>query len=143
MKNGKILELLKMKGIKPSIQRVGILSYIIENKGHPTVDEIHARLSKKFPTLSKTTIYNTLKLFCEKKLLNEILIEEGELRIDYIEKPHIHFKCKKCGKIYDIYKKCPILNCKEVDGHKIEEHHIYLFGICKGCLSKGKKWEKN
>ncbi len=131
-----ILKIFEEKGIKPSFQRIKIFSYIAEKKKHPSVDEIYEGLHKKIPTLSKTTIYNTLKLFVSKKLLSEILIEEDGVRYDYLEKPHLHFKCKICGKIYDIYKKCPIINCKKIDGHKIEEHHIYLIGICKNCLNK-------
>jgi Fe2+ or Zn2+ uptake regulation protein len=137
MKKEEILKIFKEKGIKPSYQRIKIFTYIIEKMNHPSVDEIYENLNKEIPTLSKTTIYNTLKLFVSKKLLSEVLIEEDEVRYDYFEKPHLHFKCKICKKIYDIYKECPIVECKEVDGHKIEEHHIYLIGICKNCLKNG------
>lgn len=132
----KIKEIFKEKGIKPSFQRIEIFNYIYKNKTHPSISEIYENLSKKIPTLSKTTLYNTLKLFYRKNLVFEILIEEDEVRFDYMEKPHIHFKCKNCGKIYDVYKKCPIVNCKKVDGHKIEEYHIYLIGLCKNCKVK-------
>lgn len=134
----KIINLLNKRGIKLTIQRIEILSYLIEHKTHPSVDEIYTFLSSKIPTLSKATIYNTLKLFCKKKILNEILIEGDEVHFDYIEKPHFHFKCKICKKIYDIYKECPIINLKEIDSHIIEEYHIYLMGICKNCISKTK-----
>jgi len=137
MKKEEILKIFEEKGIKPSYQRIRIFSYITEKKNHPSVDEIYESLHREIPTLSKTTIYNTLKLFVDKKLLSEVLIEEDEVRYDYIEKPHLHFKCRSCRKIYDIYKECPIVNCKEVDGNKIEEHHIYLIGICKTCLKNG------
>lgn len=134
MKKEKILNILKTKKVKPSFQRIEILSYIIEKKNHSSADEIYNHLIKKMPTLSMATIYNTLKIFCKKGLITEILIEEDEVRFDCFNKPHVHFKCKKCGKIYDIFKKCPILKYKEVNGHKIEEHHIYLIGICKNCI---------
>lgn len=136
MEKANIIELLKKKNIKPSVQRIEILFYLIKNKSHPSVDEIYSFLNSKIPTLSKATIYNTLKLFCKKNLISEILIEEDEVRFDYIEKPHIHFKCRNCEKIYDILKKCLIIKSKEIDGHKIEEHHVYLIGICKECLLK-------
>ncbi|MCM8767745.1 MAG: transcriptional repressor [Candidatus Omnitrophica bacterium] len=133
MKNENILKLLKMKNIKPSIQRVEILEYLINNRTHPSVDEIYSYLVTKIPTLSKTTVYNTLKLLCKKKILSEILIEENQVRFDFFEKQHMHFKCKKCKKIYDIYKESAVLKSKEIDGHNIEEYHIYLFGLCKEC----------
>ncbi|MCX7917448.1 MAG: transcriptional repressor [bacterium] len=133
MKKEKVLNLLKRKNVKPSVQRMEILNYIVENKNHPSVDEIYSHLNKKIATLSKTTIYNTLKILCKKNILTEILIEEDEVRFDYMEKPHIHFKCKSCNKIYDVFKKCPLINCKKIEGHKIEEYHIYLIGTCKNC----------
>ncbi|MFN4226638.1 MAG: Fur family transcriptional regulator [Candidatus Ratteibacteria bacterium] len=136
MNNEKIINFLKTKGVKPSVQRVEILNYLIENKSHPSVDEIYSFLITKIPTLSKATIYNTLKLLCKKKVITEILIEENEVRYDFIEKRHMHFKCKKCGSIYDVYKKCPILKNKKICGHKVEEYHIYLLGLCKKCIGK-------
>jgi len=136
MKKEEILKILKENKIKPSIHRIEILSYVIENKIHPSADEIYSALNSKIPSLSKATIYNTLKLLCKKKILIEILIEKDETRFDYIVKSHYHFKCKKCKRIYDIFKKCPILNYKKIDGHIIEEFHMYLIGVCKNCLNK-------
>ncbi|MGB9677004.1 MAG: Fur family transcriptional regulator [Candidatus Ratteibacteria bacterium] len=134
MKREEILKIFKEKNIKPSVQRIGIFEYLSKFKSHPSVDEIYSILNSKIPTLSKATIYNTLKLFCEKGLIGEVLIQEDEVRYDFIEKPHFHFKCKICKKIYDIYKECQIIEMKEINGHKIEQHHIYLIGICSSCL---------
>mgnify|MGYP003302804091 CR=1 FL=1 len=52
-------------GIKPSMQRIAIMDYLLTHKDHPSIDAIFMALSKKMPTLSKTTVYNTLKLFVE------------------------------------------------------------------------------
>lgn len=51
--------------IKPSVQRIAIMDYLLNHKTHPCIDEIHTALCKEIPTLSKTTVYNTLKLFVE------------------------------------------------------------------------------
>ena len=50
-------------GIKPSLQRLAVMKYLMQYHTHPTVDEIYAALHSSIPTLSKTTIYNTLSLF--------------------------------------------------------------------------------
>lgn len=39
--------------------------YLLKNHTHPTVDEVYVALCKVIPTLSKTTVYNTLRLFSE------------------------------------------------------------------------------
>lgn len=44
---------------------------------------------------------------------------------------HGHFKCEKCGKIYDLDVNKELLNSKELDEYKIKEHHLYFKGICK------------
>ena len=48
---------LQQAGLRPSIQRVAILEYINQHYTHPTIEEIYDALSKKIPTLSKTTVY--------------------------------------------------------------------------------------
>ena len=94
-------EYLKAHEIKPSYQRIKIFQYLVENKNHPTVDMIYKALCTEIPTLSKTTVYNTLNLFIEKKIVNVIVIEENETRYDSVMAVHGHFKCEKCGKIYE------------------------------------------
>ena len=56
-------EHLIKNGINPSFQRLKILEYLMNNDTHPTVDNIYNALIDIIPTISKTTIYNTLKLF--------------------------------------------------------------------------------
>ena len=64
-----IIQKLSAHNIKPSLQRLAIYSYLLEKKNHPTVDMIYSDLHPSMPTLSKTTVYNTLKLFIEKMYL--------------------------------------------------------------------------
>lgn len=121
-------------GIKPTYQRIKILEFITQNHSHPTVDAIYEALYKIVPTLSKTTIYNTLNLFRSYNLIRVLSITESELRYDYHTKPHHHFLCRECGQIFDVDIDCPYLNIVKVNGHKIEEVHGYFRGICKDCL---------
>ncbi|MBC8415467.1 MAG: transcriptional repressor [Candidatus Cloacimonetes bacterium] len=132
------IELLKEHGIPPSLQRIKILEYLHNFKTHPTADMIYQALVDEMPTLSKTTVYNTLKTFTEKGILVALSLFESEVRYEYNTEPHIHFKCFKCGKIYDISKTFECFKNEEIEGHKVLEHHINLKGICKSCLEKAK-----
>ena len=76
-----VQELLK-KNITPSHQRVMILKYLLDNQCHPTVDQIFSALRDQIPTLSKATIYNTLHVLIEAKLVRVLSIEEHETRYD-------------------------------------------------------------
>ncbi|RKX96022.1 MAG: transcriptional repressor [Spirochaetes bacterium] len=127
-------EHLIKNGINPSFQRLKILEYLMNNDTHPTVDNIYNALIDIIPTISKTTIYNTLKLFVEKKLAQTITIDENEVRYDGNVEPHAHFKCIKCGRIYDIKIDSSNFDYNQIDGHKVLECHIYLKGVCKNCL---------
>ncbi len=126
-------EYLKVHEIKPSYQRIKIFQYLVENKNHPTVDMIYKALCTEIPTLSKTTVYNTLNLFIEKKIVNVIVIEENETRYDSVMAVHGHFKCEKCGKIYDIGINQNILEDDKLKNCEIKEQHYYFKGICQDC----------
>lgn len=127
---------LKMHDIKPSYQRMKIFQYLLDNKTHPTVDEIYKALSPEIPTLSKTTVYNTLNLFMEKKIARVIVIEENETRYDVDMDVHGHFKCEDCGKVFDVPFEIENLDIKSMADFKINEYHIYFKGICPKCLNK-------
>ena len=42
-------------GLRPSVQRLLIMDYLLSHHTHPTVEEVYRDLCKKCPTLSKTT----------------------------------------------------------------------------------------
>ena len=126
-------EYLKNHGIKPSYQRMKIFDYLVMNKTHPTVDEIYKALLPELPTLSKTTIYNTLGLFIEKKVAKVITIDENETRYDADISVHGHFKCNHCERIYDFEADVSKSIFPNLDGFVIEEKHLYLKGVCKTC----------
>lgn len=137
---------LESKGVKPSYQRLRILEYIIKKDIHPSVDTIYKALHKKIPTLSKTTVYNTLSLFEKKKIVNCVTIFDNELRYDFKKKPHAHFLCIECGEVYDIHldtdtdtytdRNSDLFNEDFIKGYKTTETHIHFKGICKKCLKK-------
>jgi len=119
--------------IRPSFQRIKILEYLLKYRNHPTVYTIYRELVNEIPTLSKTTVYNTLKLFVEKNVNIIINIEGNEVRYDANISKHGHFKCEKCGKIYDFTVDLESINLKEIKKIKIHEYHFYLKGICDKC----------
>lgn len=122
--------------IKPSVQRVSIMEYLLTHYTHPTVDEIYSHLSPSMPTLSKTTVYNTLKLFADCGAIQALTIDERNVCFDANTSTHSHFLCKRCNRIYDF--DCHVssrdLKLLRFEGHRVEETHYYYKGICKSCL---------
>jgi len=128
-----ITKYLMDRGIKASYQRIRILKYFQEHLTHPTVNDIYVELVPEIPTLSKTTVYNTLNLFVEKDILDVILIEENEARYDWAMKTHGHFKCTECGDVFDLDIQLDSSNIPGLDGCKIKEQHVYVKGVCMKC----------
>ncbi len=140
----RLKSVLKEKGLKPTYQRLKILEYLNKHvDAHPTVEMIYEALVGRIPTISMTTIYNTLNAFLDKHIASAVTITGTELRYDITTKSHHHFLCKKCGKILDVNVKCPVIEKQGVKGHKIDEIHGYFKGVCKNCLSKEKQKTKH
>lgn len=97
-----IKEILLSYNIKPTRHKIKVLKFLMENRIHPTVDEIYKGVKDKAPTISRTTIYNIVNSLAEKGLVKLLKIDASRTRCDIWLKPHAHFKCTSCGKIYDI-----------------------------------------
>lgn len=125
---------LESANIRPTFQRIKILEYLNDYRTHPNVDEIYNALCPIMPTLSKTTVYNTLKAFVKSDIVNELTIENTESRYDLSTYPHGHFKCKNCGEIFDFDINMNITKDSELKGFKIDNKNIFFEGICAKCL---------
>ncbi len=130
-----IEKILKEKSIRLSYQRLKVLEYLAHNQHHPTVDEIFTDLVRSIPTLSKTTVYNTLKTLVEAGLTRLITIEDNETRYDIVVENHGHFKCECCGEIYNFAVDMDALASEELKDFKINDKNLYFKGICPKCLS--------
>lgn len=122
------------KGIKLSHQRLKVLEYLYQNQCHPTVDQIYIDLQKDIPTLSKTTVYNTLRTLAGVGLVRIITIEDNEVRYDIIIENHGHFKCESCGTIYNFSINIDLFVSEDLKSFKIEDKNVYFKGICPRCL---------
>ena len=123
--------------IKPSVQRLAIMDYLLTHRTHPSIEEIYMALCDDIPTLSKTTVYNTLKLLSRRGVISEVLIEDGELRYDADTSPHAHFKCMECGEVIDLFPadgKTIATGLPELpDGYEMRQIHLCLRGVCRRC----------
>lgn len=129
----KTSEILKKRKLKPSYQRIRIYEYLATNFIHPTADQVFDSLKDQIPTLSKSTVYSSLKSFVNAGLLREVTIEDNEVRYEFNLKNHGHFKCEKCGIIYDFGADIDSLGVDGLDGFQIKSKDVYFKGICNKC----------
>ena len=124
-------KILSDHNIKPSIIRVMIYDYVRSTKSHPTVDEIYKELSPKAPTLSKTTVYNTVKLLSQEGVIKMLTIEEQQARFDACTDHHGHFLCNGCKKVYDFEVNVPEDMLPQ--GFEAQTKEIFYTGVCNTC----------
>jgi len=129
-------EYLKSNEIKPSFQRIRIFEYLLNSKEHPKVDDIYRSLISEIPTLSKTTVYNTLNLFMEKGIVHLVTIEGTENRYDVNVEDHGHFKCEVCGRVYDFELLELVLETDLPEGFVVKKKDLFFRGICEECYQK-------
>ncbi len=137
MQGGEIRQHLQGHGIRASHQRILIYAYLLRHRIHPTVDTIFGEMSRTLPSLSRTTVYNTLKAFVDHGIVSTITIEENESRYDIDTSDHGHFKCTNCGRLYDFGVSSVDLHAEGLDGFRITQRHIYYRGNCDKCQESG------
>lgn len=118
-------------------QRLEILRILAESIGHPSVEEIHDQVKKKFPTTSLATTYKTVSLLKELGEVLELGFGEGSNRYDGNKpQPHPHVICTQCKKIMD--PDVSTLRHMEQEvasatGFRILSHRLDFFGLCPDC----------
>ena len=127
-------------GIRPSLQRIEIMRYLLTHPTHPTIDEIFMELKKRIPTVSRTTIYSTLRMFSEKGGALMITIDEHHVCYDGTITPHAHFSCKVCGRVFDMPDmQPPTPQSTAIEGFSIDDAQLYYKGVCADCQRKRKE----
>ncbi len=125
------VNILTTHDIKPSIIRIMIYDLLKNTKAHPAADEIYNELLPAVPTLSRTSVYNTLKLFGEKGLVKILSIEGERVRYDADTRYHGHFLCRECRGVYDFKLNMSFESCLE--GFDIEQREVFYTGRCQKC----------
>lgn len=130
-----LIEKLKAKGIILTHQRLAIFSFLRDHPdNHPTASEIYRHLRQDYPTLSLATVYSTLELLRNEGQIRELSIRGHPSCYDMADRPHYHLLCRQCGRIVDVDIPCPSLDQGALQGHRVEEIELYLYGICRDCI---------
>jgi Fur family iron response transcriptional regulator len=101
-------------GIQLTPQRIEIARVLLEKPQHISADQIIDRLREGGISVSKATVYNTLKLFGERGLVTEIIVDPERRFYDSNTERHHHFYNIDTGKLTDI-------DCDEVRVTQIPE----------------------
>lgn len=136
LSDSQLADMMHQAGLRPSLQRIAIFAQVANTRKHPTADEIYAKLAPEYPTLSKTTVYNSLHALVEAGLARELEIESGNKHYDLAPQPdHSHFICRRCGRIFDM--KIPDnLSNSATSGFLVDSVDLYFKGVCPDCQNR-------
>jgi Fur family peroxide stress response transcriptional regulator len=137
MDTEKSIRILKEKGIRATPQRIALLHLLEGNKTHPSAEEVYEQVKKNYPFISRATVYNNLEIFARKGIIKEITIDDKRRRFDPDIKPHHHFFCEKCEKVFDIpFEEIPLEIPEKIKEFKIFSYSLELCGVCTNCKRK-------
>ena len=97
-----LAERLRVHGINPTHQRIEIAHVLFSRCEHLSADQVMAIVNERHSETSKATVYNTLNLFVEKKLIREVIVDPNKVFYDPNTLPHYHMYDVQSGKITDI-----------------------------------------
>jgi Fur family peroxide stress response transcriptional regulator len=123
-------------GLTATHQRQVLYEVMQTMPGHPSPEEVYARVKKRIPAISLATVYKNIHLFVEKGVLKELSMHYGSLRVELNNFHHHHMVCSHCKAITDIEEKdlgvLPALQ-ELPGGFQVERYAIDVIGICAAC----------
>lgn len=93
---------LRTHGITPTHQRIEIAHALFSRCEHLSADQVMAIVNERHSETSKATVYNTLNLFLEKKLIREVIVDPNKVFYDPNTSPHYHVYDIESGRLTDI-----------------------------------------
>ena len=132
-----LVEELQARGMRVTPQRAIIFEVIEKLGGHITAEDIFQKIQQVNPYISLATVYRTLELLQELKLVNQTNF--GRSQTYYALKDHgahHHLVCVECGEIEEFSDELfePVrARLKEQFGFLAHTEHMSVFGVCKKC----------
>src|SRR5688572_33237060 len=97
-----LVDRLRRHDITPTHQRIEIAHALFSRGEHLSADRLLAIVNERHSETSKATVYNTLNLFLEKKLIREVIVDPDRVFYDPNTAPHHHFYNIDTGELTDI-----------------------------------------
>lgn len=123
---------VNMSGGRLTKQRQLILDYLRGVTTHPSAEIVYKDIKKKMPNISLGTVYRNLRYLADHGFILQ-LTEDDRSRFDGNIAYHLHFICRHCGKIYDIFNTPNILPEYFEELGSVYRVECSVYGKCKKC----------
>ncbi len=131
-----ILKSVKEAGFKFTGTRRMIVELFVENSDkYVTAKDLYDELHEKSPRVSFDTIYRTLSLLLQLKVVEKMEFndEATRYRITCKQGHHHHVVCIRCGSIL-LIEDCPMEFIKNVSPNfTVVNHRFEIYGYCYAC----------
>jgi Fur family ferric uptake transcriptional regulator len=136
--------LLREKGLKVTTQRLAVLEALSQRTdSHLTAEEIYALVKRSNPDIGLATVYRTIQLLLELKIIDRIYLDDGYVRYelghifdDEDSHHHHHLICVKCGRVMsfqgDLLEQFE-QRIEDKTGFLVQDHDVKLYGYCADC----------
>ena len=130
---------LRSKGVRPSAHRLAVAEYVLATGDPPSAEQVLERVRRRFPLLSRATVYNTLNLFVDKGLLQRLNLSEDSVVFDPITETHHHFIDERTGAIHDVpWDRVQVCNIDSLKEYDVHDYQVVMRGTLKGSRKKSK-----
>ncbi|MGD9870978.1 MAG: Fur family transcriptional regulator [Thauera sp.] len=93
---------LRQAGVPVTHQRIEIARVLFSAPVHLSADQVWANVRELSPDVSRATVYNTLRLFSEKKMIRELFVDPQRVVYDSTVTPHFHLYNMDTGEVRDV-----------------------------------------
>lgn len=93
---------LSQHGIVPTLQRMAVAQVLLARPAHMTAEQVLLAGRACLPRLSRTTVYETLRLFVRHGLLRELPVDGAATVYDSNTSPHHHLYDVDTGEVADV-----------------------------------------
>ncbi len=120
-------------------ERYAILDAVYSLGGHFTLEELNALLEKEHFRVSRATLYNTMHLFIELRLVvRHSLVDGTKYEASFNNENHVHQVCTVCGRVTEV--QAPLvaeaINETKLQRFRRDAFALYIYGVCSTCQSK-------
>jgi Fur family transcriptional regulator, peroxide stress response regulator len=134
------MKVLSKEGLRLTPQRIAICNLLANSTEHPTAQMIYEELHPNFPSLSLSTVYNTLEILVKLGSINVLgTAGDGVEHYDADLHPHVNLACLSCNRVIDLHSQ--FVNDLEEEviaasGFKIKGSRVVYYGYCPQCQNQ-------
>jgi Fur family ferric uptake transcriptional regulator len=131
------IDVLSAAGVRPTRQRVRVLTELMGERDDVTAQELHDRLRSGGEKLGLATVYRTLGLLAEAGVIDSLSHRPGELCYRWCgQGHHHHLVCSSCHRVVELAD-CELdpwlERISRAHGFVTTGHRLEVSGLCAAC----------